>query len=213
MPVTKGEFTEEPCVAKVTCTDLETSGVGDCLAEFNLLADRFDWWERNRSPINACPLICHLPELRNNSDYYSQKKMLPTLKKTHPWYSEIYSQVLQDVVKRMRDFGRNYSPKTLSLSLHLTVSLKEIVMASVAVDQDSSNVIATGRLLTLKLRRNCLQSNNTVNLPMLGKVKAVYCIALLPDGFKVKTASVTKKADGYYLVLSLEETIRSRYKT
>jgi putative transposase len=67
-----------------------------------LLADRFNWYEQNRSPINACPLICHLPELRDNPGYYSQKKTLPQLKKTHPWYSEIYSQVLQDVVKRVK---------------------------------------------------------------------------------------------------------------
>jgi putative transposase len=54
-----------------------------------LLADRFNWWEQNCSPVNACPLVCHLPELRDNPDYYSQKKTLPQLKKTHPWYSEI----------------------------------------------------------------------------------------------------------------------------
>ncbi|MEG4854480.1 hypothetical protein QUB10_26780 [Microcoleus sp. B5-D4] len=42
--------------------------------------------EQNRSPINACPLVCHLPQLRDNPDYYSQKKTLPQLKKTHPWY-------------------------------------------------------------------------------------------------------------------------------
>lgn len=67
-----------------------------------LLADRFNWYEQNRSPVNACPLVCHLPELRDNPDYYSQKKTLPQLKKTHPWYGEIYSQVLQDVVKRVK---------------------------------------------------------------------------------------------------------------
>jgi putative transposase len=58
--------------------------------------------QRNRSPINACPLVCHIPELRDNPDYYSQKKTLPQLKKTHPWYGEIYSQVLQDIVKRVK---------------------------------------------------------------------------------------------------------------
>ena len=40
--------------------------------------------------------------MRDNPDYYSQKKTLPQLKKTHPWYGEIYSQVLQDVVKRVK---------------------------------------------------------------------------------------------------------------
>jgi transposase len=39
---------------------------------------------------------------------------------------------------------------------------------------------------------------------MLGKVKVILHRPL-PDGFKVKTASVTKKADGLYLTLSLED--------
>ncbi|PLZ85588.1 RNA-guided endonuclease InsQ/TnpB family protein [Fischerella muscicola] len=72
-------------------------------AQYNyLLADRFNWYEQNRCPINACPLVCSFPELRDNPDYYSQKKTLPSLKKTHPHYGEIHSQVLQDVVKRVK---------------------------------------------------------------------------------------------------------------
>jgi len=39
---------------------------------------------------------------------------------------------------------------------------------------------------------------------MFGKVKVVLHRPI-PDGFKVKTASVTKKADGFYLTLSLED--------
>ena len=45
---------------------------------------------------------------------------------------------------------------------------------------------------------------NLINLPMFGKVKVVLHRPI-PKGFKVKTASVTKKADGYYLTLSLED--------
>lgn len=45
---------------------------------------------------------------------------------------------------------------------------------------------------------------NLINLPMFGKVKVILHRPI-PDGFKVKTASVTKKADGYYLTLSLED--------
>jgi len=72
-------------------------------AQYNyLLSDRFNWYEQNRCPINACPLVCHIPELRDNPDYYSQKKTLPNLKKTHPHYGDIYSQVLQDLVKRVK---------------------------------------------------------------------------------------------------------------
>ncbi|MCL1474835.1 RNA-guided endonuclease InsQ/TnpB family protein [Argonema antarcticum] len=154
-----------------------------------LLADRFNWYEQNRSPINACPLVCHLPELRDNPDYYSQKKTLPQLKKTHPWYGEIYSQVLQDVVKRVKVTfdrflkGDNNGKRT-----------------------GKPRFKASKRYRTFtypQMKEGCLQGN-LINLPMFGKVKVVLHRPI-PDSFKVKTASVTKKADGYYLTLSLED--------
>lgn len=89
-PNVKDRLNEERNEVKVSRSVLESSGSRKGVADFN------------RSPINACPLVCHLPELRDNPEYYSQKKTLPQLKKTHPWYAEIYSQVLQDVVKRVK---------------------------------------------------------------------------------------------------------------
>lgn len=159
-------------------------------AQYNyLLADRFDWYERNRSPINACPLLCHLPELRDNPDYYSQKKTLPKLKKTHPWYAEIYSQVLQEVVKRVKvtfdrflkgdsNGKRSGRPRFKQRSRYRT-------------------------FLYPQIKSDCLQEN-LINLPMFGKVKVILH-RLIPDGFKIKTVSITKKADGYYITLSLQD--------
>jgi hypothetical protein len=40
------------------------------------LAERFAWWEHNRCDINACPLVCHLPQLKDKPDFYSQKRDL-----------------------------------------------------------------------------------------------------------------------------------------
>ena len=160
-------------------------------AQYNyLLADRFNWYEQNRSSINACPLICYLPELRDNPDYYSQKKTLPQLKKTHPWYGEVYSQVLQDVVKRVkvtfdrflkgdRNGKRSGRPRFKPRSRYRTFTYPQV-------------------------KDGCLQ-NNLINLPRLGKVKVILHRDL-PDGFKIKTVSITKKADGYYLTLSLEDS-------
>jgi putative transposase len=154
-----------------------------------LLADRFNWYEQNRSPVNACPLVCHLPELRDNPDYFSQKKTLPQLKKTHPWYSEIYSQVLQDVVKRVKvtfdrflkgdsNGKRSGRPRFKPRNRYRTFTYPQ-------------------------MKDGCLQGN-LIDLPKLGKIKVILHRPL-PEGFQVKTASVTKKADGYYLTLSLED--------
>ncbi|MCY7384020.1 MAG: transposase [Microcoleus sp. CAN_BIN18] len=154
-----------------------------------LLADRFNWYLQNLSPINSCPLVCYLPELRDNPDYFSQKKTLPQLKKTHPWYKEVYSQVLQDVVKRVKvtfdrflkgdsNGKRSGRPRFKARNRYRTFTYPQ-------------------------MKDGCLQGN-LVNLPMFGKVKVVLHRPI-PDGFKIKTASVTKKADGFYLTLSLED--------
>ena len=159
-------------------------------AQYNyLLADRFNWYEQNRCSVNACPLVCHLSELKENPDYYSQKKTLPNLKKTHPWYRQIHSQVLQDVVKRVK-------------------------LAFDRFIKGDSNGRRSGRPRFKKrhryrtftypqMKEGCLEGD-LINLPKIGMVKVVLHRPI-PAGFKIKTASITNKCDGYYLVLSLED--------
>jgi putative transposase len=147
-------------------------------AQYNhLLADRFNWWEQNRSPINASPLVCYLPELRDNPNYYSQKKTLPQLKKTHPWYGEIYSQVLQDVVKRVKvtfdrflkgnsNGNRSGKPRFKSRDRYRTFTYPQ-------------------------MKEGSLQGS-LINLPMFGKVKIVLHRPI-PDGLKSKPLLLQKK--------------------
>jgi putative transposase len=66
-----------------------------------LLAQKFNWYEMNRSPVDRCPLICYLPELKDQPNYYSQKASLTQLKINRPWYTEIHSQVLQEVPRKV----------------------------------------------------------------------------------------------------------------
>jgi putative transposase len=117
------------------------------------------------------------------------KKHATTTKKTHPWYSEIYSQVLQDVVKRVKvtfdrflkgdsNGKRSGKPRFKARNRYRTFTYPQI-------------------------KEGCLQGNQ-IALPMFGKVKVVLHRPI-PGGFKIKTVSVTKKADGYYLTLSLED--------
>ncbi|NER94690.1 MAG: transposase, partial [Symploca sp. SIO1B1] len=167
-------------------------------AQYNyLLTDRFNWYEQNRSPVNACPLVCHLPELRVNPDYYSQKKTLPQLKKDRPWYKDIHSQVLQDVVKRVKvtfdrfvkgdsNGKRSGRPRFKPLSRYKTFTYPQI-------------------------KHSCLQGNR-IDFPLLGKVKLVLH-RQIPKGFKIKTASISKKADGFYVTFSVDAQTVPEIKT
>ncbi len=161
-----------------------------CCAQYNyLLADRFNWYEQNRCPINACPLICYLRELRDNPEYFGQKRTLPRLKETHPHYKDVYSDVLQDVVKRVK--------LTFDRFLHSDSNGKRS-------GRPRFKVRNRYRTFTYpRMQAGCLQGN-IINLPKFGKVKVIVHRAI-PDGFTIKTASVTKKADGYYVILSLED--------
>ncbi|NEO93958.1 MAG: transposase [Moorea sp. SIO3G5] len=154
-----------------------------------LLADRFNWYEHNRCSINSCPLVCHLPDLRNNPDYFSQNKTLPKLKKDRPWYGVVQSQVLQDCVKRVdlafkrflkgdskgRKSGR---PRFKSKNRYKSFTFPSLSKSPI--------------------------NGNILTLPKFGKVKMIYHRPI-PEGFKVKTATITRKADGYYVTLSIQD--------
>jgi putative transposase len=155
-----------------------------------LLADRFRWYEENLCSVNSCALFsCHLPELRKNPNYNSQQDSLPQLKKDRPWYKELHSQVLQNAVKRVElsfdrflkgdcNGKRSGRPRFKAASQYKTFTYPS-------------------------MKDDCIDKG-FITLPKFGKVKLVQH-RTIPDGFKIKTCSITKKADGYYATVSLED--------
>jgi len=154
-----------------------------------LLADRFSWYEQNRCSINSCPLVCHLPELKNNPDYFSQQNSLPQLKKDRPWYKVVQSQVLQNCVKRV------------------DLAFKRFLKGD-SNGKRSGKPRFKGKNRYKSLTFPSLSKNpingNILTLPKFGKVKMIYHRPI-PKGFKIKTATITRKADGYYVTLSIQD--------
>jgi len=153
-----------------------------------------------RSKSAACPFTCPISSNSATSDtgnvYKVQKKTgeiklktaeeiqitnLPILKKTHPWYKEIDSTVLQQNVKRLQvaynNFfaGRGKYPKFKNKS------------------NFKSFTFTTGIKLTDK----------AVYLPKLGWV-GYFNSRPIPEGFKVKSVTVRLKANGLYVTLKIE---------
>ena len=154
-----------------------------------LLADRFDWYEQNRCSINACPLVCSIAQAREQPDYYSQKRGLVLLKRERPWYAAINAQVLQDMVKRVKLAFDRY--------------LKGDVNGS---KSGKPRFKGKGRYRSFtypQIEANCIQGNR-INLSKIGAIKLIQHRSL-PDGFDIKTAIISKKADGWYITLTLED--------
>jgi putative transposase len=153
------------------------------------LAERFSWWEQNRCDINACPLICHLPELKDRPDYYSQKRDLVSTKARFPEYQAVHAQVLQNCVERVhKAFDRwlkgDHNGKRAG----------------------RPRFKGAGRYRSFtfpQMKQDCIREK-FIHLPKIGAVKLIQHRPL-PDGFVIKTATITRKADGWYVTLSLQD--------
>ncbi|MBD2194778.1 MULTISPECIES: RNA-guided endonuclease InsQ/TnpB family protein [Calothrix] len=154
-----------------------------------LLAQRFDWYEMNRCPIDRCPLICHIPELKEQPNYYNQKASLVKLKIDRPWYKEIHSQALQEV------------PKRVELAFDRWVKGDVNGKKSGRPRFKGEGQYKTFTYTQFKQHHFV---NNKITLSKIGDVKVIVHRPI-PDGFKIKTVSITKKADGYYVTLCLED--------
>lgn len=130
-----------------------------------------------------------LLNLETVSDYYSQKRSLVPLKGERPWYKEVHSQVLQDMVKRVgkafdrfikgdKNGKRSGKPRFKGKNRYRTF----------AYPQTKSDWV----------------EGNRVKLPKIGAVKFIQHRPL-PEGFTLKTVILTLKADGWYVTFSLQD--------
>jgi putative transposase len=169
-----------------------------------MLGERINWWEQNRCAVNSCPLICHLPELKERPNYYSQKSQLPNIKKDLvlvKWsgelldFNDVYSTILQDVCKRVEKTFERYLKGDKDGKRSGKPRLKSEYRYRTMVFDGARNewlkfCTINGRWLYLKL-------------PKIGLVK-VRTHRLLPSGFNLKQVSVTNKSDGWYISFILD---------
>jgi len=164
------------------------------------LSERFSWWEQNRCDINACPLICHLPGLKDRPDFYSQKRDLVNSKKKFPGYKDLPSHTLQNVIARVeKAFARWLSGFGASAQPSGDSNGKR---------SGKPRFKGRGRFRSLGFPDPIKPEHvdgRFIQLPKIGKLKLILHRPL-PDGFKIKTAAIIKKVDGYYMTLSLQDT-------
>ncbi len=205
-----------------------------CRRQYNYrLGERFRWWESTRTPINACPLtasIVPIEEVYQNipltrvqtrngrkkddsgnpltkkGDIFSnieggyvqwqtvQLADLKNTKKLFPDYKALDSQVLQDVVNRVKTSFSNFTTpdrngnrrgKPKFKGFHYYRSFTYPQLNNVDIIKDEQNRIC-------------------IDLAKIGQVPMVFHRSI-PTGFKVKTGTVVREADGWYVSLTLED--------
>lgn len=174
------------------------------------IGDRFKWWEENRSDYvvpsgEFCVISCTLPplELREKPNHYSQKKLLPGFKEDlikvgHSGelldFSEVPSQTLQAVSKKVdeafarfiqgdKNGKRSGRPRFKNAARYRTLKIE-------------------GQAVTIeRVEKNWLYIS-------VSKLKGWLKVRLhrsLPDGFVLKNILLTKKSDGWYCTIALED--------
>ncbi|NEQ72258.1 MAG: IS200/IS605 family element transposase accessory protein TnpB [Okeania sp. SIO2C9] len=158
------------------------------------LAQRLDWLNRTRCQIDRCSLIsCPIGEIPGQPNYHYQSAELKQTKKLFPEYKEIYFEVQQNNLRRLdkswqrwlipdktgKRFGRPRFKKSGKLR---SLSFSRVNHPKAAIKFDGKHII----------------------ISRFGSIPVIVHRPI-PDGFTIKTATITKKADGYYVSFSLED--------
>ena len=153
-------------------------------------AERFNWFESTRSPVSSCSLVsCSIAPIVQQPDYYWQKKDLLNTKKLFPEYPGIHSQVLLNCIERVKKAFDRYIKADSSGKRSGKLRFK-----------------GRGRYHSFtytQMKQDCIKGNR-ITLPKIGDVKIILHRPI-PDGFKIKTATIVFAADGYYVSLTLQD--------
>lgn len=167
------------------------------------LGDRFDWWEMNRTRVDACPLVSSIANLRDKPNFYAQKKQLPILKQdfVRVWHSGelldfscVDASVLQEVSKRVDKAFERFIVGDSNGNKSGKPRFKTVA-------DFRTMTFADGKAIKIsRIRRHWMY----IRLPKLGVVK-VQMHREIPEGFTIKQVSVTQKADGWFMQIMLED--------
>ena len=168
------------------------------------LRDRIEAYEQAKAPVLAnfsrldnqgecCPLTCSVSKnatigypwkkKKKRSAYEQQASELKDLKKARPWYKSIHSTVLQQTLKQLeaafQNFfrqGRGYPKfKTRQKFRSFTYPPNQVKI-----------------------------EGNRVYLPSIGWMK-FYNSRPIPDGFRIRSITIRKKTDGWYMSVRIED--------
>ncbi|MDJ1174047.1 RNA-guided endonuclease InsQ/TnpB family protein [Roseofilum capinflatum] len=158
------------------------------------LGQRLDYLRRTRSQIDRCSLVSEpIGEIPEQVNYYTQQAALKETKVLFPEYQEIYSEVQQINLQRLdkawkkwrvpdKSGKRGGRPRFKKAGQLRSFEFSRVNHPKSTIKFDGKNLITTrlGKILVIRHRP-------------------------IPEGFELKTASIVKKADGYYVCLVIKD--------
>jgi putative transposase len=202
-------------VYKLRPNDTESSKMGNWLdmlrSTYNWnLADRINQYHHQfiqgdycdiRTKALVCPLTCFVSKNGATGEPWKDSKVdkegnqknprrsavdiqitaLPELKKARPWFGEIDSTVLQQNVKRLDTAYKNFFEGR-----------------GFPTFKNRSNFTSFTYTMGIKI------DGNKIYLPKIGWMR-FFDSRPIPDGFKIKAATIRKRQDGWYISVRIED--------
>ena len=153
-----------------------------------------DWLRRTRCAIDRCNLISEpIGEITEQVNYYTQQSDLKQTKILFPDYKNIYCEVQQMNLQRLdKAWKRWLIPDKKGKRGGRPRFKKAGQLRSFSFSR------VNHPKAVIKFSSNCIWTKKWGAIP-------VVVHRPIPDGFKLKTATIVKKADGYYVCLTAED--------
>ena len=158
------------------------------------LGQRLDWLRRTRCQIDRCSVVSEpIGDIPSKIDYYTQASQLRQTKELFPEYKNIYADCQQQNLMRLdKAWKRWLIPDKKGKRGGRPRFKKRVDICSFTFPR-VNNKKAGAHL-----------KGNVLKLSKIGEIEVILHRPI-PDGFEIKQATLVKKADGWYVSLSLED--------
>ncbi|WP_439638085.1 RNA-guided endonuclease InsQ/TnpB family protein [Spirulina sp.] len=158
------------------------------------LGQRLDWLSQTREAINTCSIIAEpIGEIPEPVTYYSQQSALKETKVLFPEYRDIYAEVQQGNLRRLDKAWQRWWKPDITGKRAGRPRFKKV-----------------GKLRSFTFPRiNCAKAGvqvkgERIRCSRIGEMR-IRLHRPFPDGFTPKTCTVLKKADGWYVAITLKD--------
>ncbi len=160
------------------------------------LSQRFDWLRRTRCQIDRCSLVSEpIGEIPDKFPGYNfQAGELKQTKELFPVYKEIHAEVQQQNLKRWDRAWERWIKQDKSGKRAGRPRFKK---------KGEMRSFTFPRINCPKAGVNKIE-NGGLTLSKIGSMPVIMQRPL-PEGFELKTATLVKKADGWYVAISMED--------
>lgn len=158
------------------------------------LGQRLDWLNLTRCQIDRCSIVSEpIGKIPAQVDYYTQQAALKETKQLFPEYKEIYSEVQQLNLQRLdKAWKRWLIPDKTGNRGGRPRFKKKGELRSISFSRVNNP------------KAVCFLEGSILRIPRLGMIPVVLHRPI-PDRFTLKTATIVRKADGWYLCIVIED--------